>query len=117
MMIPKSFLAIALLVGISSRAEATAEICGNDIDDDANGMVDEGCAPTLATGVCESPLSCGETGMVSWSTGSLHYDLPPDIAPRVPYGPGIGFRRFFTSMSTPGTNPTSVVLRAAVVRV
>jgi hypothetical protein len=92
-----------LLVGASRQALATAEICGNAIDDDGNGMVDEGCYPTLTTSVCESPLSCGDTGTVSWSTGSLHYDLPADIAPRVPWGPGIGFRRFYTSMYTPPT--------------
>src|SRR6266704_288568 len=84
-------------VVISTTAEATSEICGNGVDDDLNGLTDEGCYPTLTTGVCESPLSCGDTGMISWSTGSLHYDLPPDIAPAVPFGPGIGFRRFYTS--------------------
>ena len=92
----------------STRAFATTEICGNDIDDDGNGLTDEGCYPTLSTGVCESPLSCADTGMVSWSTGSLHYDLPPDIAPTVPYGPAIGFRRFYTSMYSPGSSPTSI---------
>ena len=93
---------------IATPAWATAEICGNGIDDDGNGLTDEGCYPTLSTNVCESPLSCGDTGMVSWSTGSLHYDLPPDISPAVPFGPGIGFRRFYTSMYSPGANPTSV---------
>jgi RHS repeat-associated protein len=101
-----SFFAVA---AISSRAFAT-EICGNGIDDDTppNGMTDEGCYPTLTTGVCESPLSCGDTGMVGWRTGSLHYDLPPDIAPNVPYGPKIGFRRYYLSQAVAGTNPTSV---------
>jgi len=102
-------LTILVTLGLgTTRAHATAEICGNGIDDDGNGLTDEGCYPTLSTGVCESPLSCGDTGMVSWSSGSLHYDLPADIAPAVPYGPGIGFRRFYTSMYSPGSNPTSV---------
>ena len=101
-------LAVAIVL-VSARANATSEICGNSIDDDGNGLVDEGCYPTLTTGVCESPLSCGDTGMVSWATGSLHYDLPPDIAPAVPYGPNIGFRRMYTSMYSPsGANPTTV---------
>jgi hypothetical protein len=106
----RSFVALVAtsLVLIATPAGATAEICGNGIDDDGNGLTDEGCYPTLSTGVCESPLSCGDTGMVSWSTGSLHYDLPPDIAPAVPWGPGIGFRRFYTSMYSPGSNPTSI---------
>src|ERR1700733_5384286 len=103
-----------LLLGISmllfsATAHGTAEICGNGIDDNGNGLTDEGCYPTITTGVCESPLSCGDTGMVSWTTGSLHYDLPPDEAPNVPYGPGIGFRRFYTPMYTPaGAGPASV---------
>jgi YD repeat-containing protein len=99
--------ALATVVA-APRVHAQAEVCGNGIDDNNNGLTDEGCYPTLTSGVCESPLSCGETGMMSWSTGSLHYDLPPDIAPAVPYGPGIGFRRFYTSMYTAGVNPTSV---------
>ncbi|MDB4955979.1 MAG: rhsA [Myxococcales bacterium] len=92
----------------SNRAFATVEVCGDQIDNDGNGLTDEGCYPTLSAGVCESPLSCGDTGMVSWTTGSLHYDLPPDIAPAVPFGPGIGMRRFYTSMDAPSSNPTSV---------
>lgn len=79
-----------------------AEICGNGLDDDADNLQDEGCYPAITTGVCESPLSCGETGMISPSTGSLHYSLPPDVAPKVPWGPGIGFRRFYTSQYDPG---------------
>ena len=101
-------LVMACLVLGVRTAGATAEICGNDIDDDGNGMVDEGCAPTITTGVCESPLSCGTTGMVSWKTGALHYDLPADLSPKVPYGPGIGLRRFYTSTYAPGFGPVSV---------
>ena len=99
--------ALALLAAVTAPASA-AEICGNAIDDDGNNLVDEGCAPSQVSQVCESPLSCMETGMVSWSTGALHFDLPPDVAPKVPFGPSIGMRRYFTSMSTPGANPTSV---------
>lgn len=105
----KKWLSIVFVSALATVAHATGEICGNGIDDDGNGMTDEGCYPTMTTGICESPLSCTDTGMVSWSTGSLHYDVPPDIAPLVPYGPGIGFRRFYTSMYSPtGANPTSV---------
>lgn len=85
-----------------------AEICGNAIDDDGNNLTDEGCYPALRTGVCESSLSCTDSGWVSWATGSLHYDLPPDVAPESPYGPEIGFRRFYTSMYAPPATPTSV---------
>jgi RHS repeat-associated protein len=105
----RSLTAVAALSLLwTARAAHATEICGNDLDDDGNGVADEGCAPSLTTGVCESPLSCGDTGMVSWSTGSLHYDLPPDAAPNVPWGPGIGFRRFYTSAYAPGTAPASV---------
>jgi hypothetical protein len=99
---------VALVLSLVAGSANAAEICGNAADDDNNGMTDEGCYPTMTTGVCESPLSCRDTGMVSWSTGSLHYELPPDISPRVPFGPGIGFRRFYTSQHAPGTNPTTV---------
>src|ERR1051326_9006415 len=102
-------IALFMLASVAGTAWAqTAEICGNDVDDDGNGMTDENCAPTLTTGVCENPLSCGETGMVSWKTGALHYDLPPDISPRVPLGPSISFSRFYASMMSPGSNPVSV---------
>ena len=56
----------------------------------------------LNTGQCESPLSCAETGMVSPLKGSLRYQLPPDVSPKVPFGPGIGFRRYYTSQYEPG---------------
>src|SRR5262245_11372298 len=94
----------AIAAGHEARA---AEVCGNLTDDNGNGMTDEECYPSMAS-VCESPLSCSDTGWVSWSTGSLHYDLPADVAPRSPYGHEIGFRRFYTSMYAPGASPASV---------
>ena len=97
-----TLLCTLLATAALPRFASAAEICGNSIDDDNDGLADEGCYPTLTTGVCESPLSCGGTGAVSPSTGSLRYSLAPDIAPRVPYGPGIGFRRFYTSQYAPG---------------
>lgn len=86
---------VLVLLGASSVAHA-ADICGNGIDDDSNGLTDEGCW-NLSSGQCESPLSCGETGSVSPKKGVLRYSLPPDVAPKVPYGPGIGFRRTYLS--------------------
>lgn len=80
----------ALLAPVASYAD---EICGNGVDDDGDGLQDEGCYSSLNT-VCESPLSCNETGYVSPLLGTLHYRLPPDVAPKVPYGLGIGLRRF-----------------------
>ena len=106
-------LAVVIILAVPAIAHATAEICGNGIDDNSNGMTDEGCYPSISTGVCESPLSCNDTGMISWATGSLHYDLPPDINPTVPFGPGIGFRRFYTSMYTaPGSGASYAPLGA-----
>jgi RHS repeat-associated protein len=107
MMMRHASVVLALILFGSSSSFA-AEICGNGIDDDGNGLTDEGCYPTLTSGVCESPLSCDDTGDVSWATGSLHYTLPPDVTTNVPYGPGIGFRRIYTSMYAPGTGPASV---------
>jgi hypothetical protein len=92
-------LAIALAL-VATQSARAADVCGNGVDDDADGETDEGCYPGLTT-VCESPLSCEETGFVSPSTGSLRYSLPADIAPRVPWGPSIGLRRFYTSQSSP----------------
>src|SRR5262245_47433606 len=89
-------IAVAL-VALPLTASA-AEICGNGQDDDADGLADEGC--TALT--CDSPLSCGDTGTVSPSMGALHYTLPPDVAPRVPYGPSISLTRYYLSMYAPG---------------
>jgi hypothetical protein len=93
---------IILTASVFTLEAHAAEICGNGIDDDADLLVDEQCYPGLATGQCESPLSCADTGDVSPSTGSLRYQLAPDIAPNVPFGPGIGFRRFYVSQYAPG---------------
>ncbi|MFN0251955.1 MAG: hypothetical protein ACKV2T_34080 [Kofleriaceae bacterium] len=96
--ITKAIILSMFLLG--SIAEA-AEVCGNGLDDDADNLADEGCYPGLTSGVCESPLSCTSTGMVSPLLGGLRYQLPPDVAPRVPYGIGISFARFYTSLYAP----------------
>lgn len=93
-------LAFALILATTTPVLAV-EICGNGIDDDGDDLADEGC---LAL-VCESPLSCGETGLVSPLLGQLNYSLPADVAPKVPYGPGIGFRRSYVSQLDPGASP------------
>lgn len=92
---------IVLSIVLSSTAVHAAEICGNSLDDDSDGKTDEDCYPSMRSGVCASPLSCMDTGWVSWTTGSLHYDLPADVAPASPFGPLIGLRRFYTSMYAP----------------
>ena len=103
-----TLLALAALVALivmSAGSAGAAEICGNGVDDDANGMADEGCMPAQTTGVCESPLDCGLNGAVAPLTGSLTYQLPAaDLAPVVPYGPGISFSRFYTSAYAPGSS-------------
>jgi RHS repeat-associated protein len=93
--------------GLSQLASA-AEVCGDMWDNDNNGLTDEGCYPSMTTGVCASPISCSDTGWVSWGNGSLHYDVPADVAPKSPYGIDIGLRRFYTGMYAPGTIPASV---------
>jgi RHS repeat-associated protein len=97
----KHLLGALIAMAMFAAPASAAEICGNGVDDDLDGSEDDGCFPAMTTGVCESPLSCGETGMISPSTGSLHYSLPPDVAPRVPWGIGIGMRRFYTSAYAP----------------
>lgn len=105
---PAAWWLCAGVLVASTRGYAGPEVCGNGIDDDGNGLTDEGCYPSLKTAVCESPLSCDDTGWVSWSTGSLHYDLPADVAPQSPYGPDIALRRFYTSRYAPPATPSSV---------
>ena len=73
--------AFLCLLAICASADA-AEICGDGLDNDGDLLVDEQCYPGLTTGQCESPLSCGDMGQVSPSTGSLRYSLDPDVSPR-----------------------------------
>lgn len=95
--------AAAVLLLIVARPVDAAEICGNGVDDDANGLADEGCMPSATTGVCESPLDCGLNGAVGPKSGTLTYDLAADLAPAVPYGPGLSMQRFYTSAYDPGS--------------
>lgn len=100
----RTHLLAAMLICIASapaRAQI-AEICGNGQDDNGNGLSDEGCY-NMISGQCENPLGCGDTGSISPKKGSLRYVLPADIAPRVPWGLGIGFSRFYTSQYQPAT--------------
>lgn len=90
-----------LLFGLEVGAHAT-EVCGDGIDNDANGLTDEGCMPTVTTGVCENPLDCGQTGAVAPKSGALDYVFADDFAPNVPYGPSIALRRTYTSQYAPG---------------
>lgn len=94
-----------MMLGLAPPAQA-AEVCGNGTDDDGDGMADEGCY-NLSSGVCESPLSCADTGSVSPLLGALRYQLPPDVFPRSPFGPAIGMRRFYTSQYTPSAGAPS----------
>jgi len=54
-MIGRLVLATLLLTASEGAALATAEICGDGIDNNGNGLTDEGCYPSITTGVCESP--------------------------------------------------------------
>jgi RHS repeat-associated protein len=102
----RPFLTLAAVLLLAGRAEA-AEVCGDRQDNDGNGMTDEGCYPAPQTGVCASPLSCLDTGWVGWATGSLRYDLPPDVAPTSPWGPPVALRRMYTSQYAPPSTPSS----------
>ncbi len=93
----------------SAAAAAAPEVCGDGQDNNGNALADEGCYPTAVTGVCESPLSCAKSGAVSPKTGALVYHVDPDIKTRVPYGPNLVLRRFYTSQYNPGYFPNGVV--------
>ena len=93
--------AIAILAASPALVEAQ-EVCGdldNNADPSTTHLVDEGCNPAAVTGVCESPISCGKTGAVAPKTGQLVYNEPPDIAPRVPYGPPLALSRNYASLA------------------
>ena len=81
-----------------------AEVCGDGLDNDTDGLADEGCYPTGVTGICESPLSCARTGAISPVTGNLVYRTPPDLTPKVAYGPGIAFQRVYMAQYEPTYN-------------
>lgn len=91
-------LAASLLLLAPLTADAQ-ETCGNLVDDDSDGLTDEQCNPAAVTGVCESPISCGTTGAVAPRTGQLVYNEPPDIAPRVPFGPPLALSRNYASLA------------------
>jgi len=97
--------AMASILAVSTQAQA-AEICGNGIDEDADGYADSGCGfANWVMGVCESPMSCAETGDIDPVTGAWVYQLPADIAPTVPFGPKFEFRRTYMSKyAPPATN-------------
>lgn len=98
--------ALAALLFVPKRAVAT-EICGNGIDDNSNGLADEGCRPSGVPGVRgvhESPLPGHLTGFVSPKTGQLVWTEPPDLAPNVPYGPPLTFTRMWLGQYDPGYN-------------
>lgn len=98
----KRLLLASLFVLVPGVAFAqSAEVCGNTMDDNGNGLTDEGCYNQISN-QCESPLSCSETGSVSPKKGNLLYSLPPDISPKVPWGPSVGFKRTFVSQYEPG---------------
>lgn len=104
-----SLTTVAFLLLLAGEALGSVEVCGNDTDDDGDGIADNNCFSTQATGVCENPLGCGTTGMVSWSTGALSYALPPDVSFKSTFGPQVlRFSRFYTSQYTPGSTPTTV---------
>jgi len=105
----KIYLATAIalvVVMVTVDLASAAETCGNGIDDDADGYADEGCGfANSVMGVCESPMSCRETGDIDPVTGAWVYQVPADIAPTVPFGPKFEFKRTFMSQyAPPATN-------------
>jgi RHS repeat-associated protein len=79
--------------------DGCVETCGNGLDDNNNNLADEGCHPQGTTGECESPIGCDEIGSVAPSTGQLVLPEQPDIEPKVPFGPELTLRRTYLSRS------------------
>lgn len=103
-------LILSFTAMISPSLVSAAEICGNGIDEDSDGYTDSGCGfANSVMGICESPMSCAETGDIDPVTGAWIYQLPADIAPTVPYGPKFEFRRTYMSKyAPPATNYRTV---------
>jgi hypothetical protein len=97
-------ITIGLLVLLVQTSTAWAtELCGNGVDDDLDGRVDEGCWSNRVLGHCPGPMSCAETGDVSPIRGQVVYSLPPDLEPAVPFGPSLTFqRRYFSQLENAG---------------
>ena len=95
-------IALALILALARPAGST-EICGNHIDDDSDGLADNGCNPAAVTGVDESPLRSA-AGTIAPKTGQLIYPEPPDLTPNVAYGPPLMFQRTYMSQYDPGYN-------------
>ena len=87
-----------------ARDASAAETCGDGLDNDTDGLADEGCWPAAVTGVCENPLSCGLTGSIAPKLGAVVYAMAADLAPRVAYGPELTFQRTYMSHYEPGTS-------------
>lgn len=96
---------LLLVVVLGARSAGAAETCGNGIDDDADGLADEGCRPNATMGVCESPMNCKQTGDVGPVNGSLVYTVPADLSPIVARGPKFEFvRTYMSKYAPPATN-------------
>lgn len=98
----KILFTLATLLALTGSAAAAPEICGNGVDDDSDGFADEGCWPAGMHSLCESPISCKLSGDIAPKSGGLVYQLPPDLNPKVPFGPSIPFIRRYVSLYEPG---------------
>jgi Domain of unknown function (DUF6531) len=99
-LLPSLVASLLLLCPFTADAQET---CGDLVDNDSDGLADEQCNPASVTGVCESPISCGTTGAVAPRTGQLVYNEPPDISPRVPFGPPLALSRNYASLAADQT--------------
>jgi RHS repeat-associated protein len=92
--------ALALLLALLVRDPAPAvadEVCGNGLDDEPDGLIDEGCNPEGYLGVRESPLPRGAVGVVAPVSGQEVWSEPADFQIDVPYGPDLTFTRSYNS--------------------
>lgn len=85
---------------LRSPAASAQETCGDGVDNNSNGLADDGCRPHQ--GICESPVSCTIAGAVAPKSGVLTYNVLPDLSPTVAYGPPLEFKRHYESHFDPG---------------
>ena len=89
-----------MLVRDPTSALAVAEICGNGIDDDTDGFLDNGCNPEGYLSIRESPLPRSAIGIVAPLSGQHIWTEPADLHINVAYGPDLDFVRSYNSQVT-----------------
>jgi hypothetical protein len=91
-------LFLAILARDPTAVLADPDICGNGIDDDGDGLLDECCNPERYLHVREAPLARRDVGIAAPITGQQAWTEPADFDIDVAYGPDLQFVRSYDSL-------------------